>query len=205
MNSKFSEYTDEDHKMHNGQTVISVLSYLGNAATSDRICDEISYLSSQTKETVEPEVKRILRRGISNGFLVKFGKHYLLSSENTTVEVDSKRKSYETIGKRNKRQRSMKSVNNISDRSDGNYLRVTKNLSLKQDETDDDEKNKQLVLLNPKEVVNGIIKDLYKLVNPAEETSDEQDEQDNVIDLEAILSKNLNTLSKPLDDLMAME
>lgn len=203
MNS-FNEYTDDEHKMYNGQTVMSVLSNLGNAATSERICDEIGFLSRQAKEVVEPEVKRILRRGIANGFLVKFGRNYLLAGEHTTIEVDSKRKSYRNIGKRNKHQRSMKSVD--TDRfDDGNYLRITRNITLKPDESDSDEKNNQLVVLNPQEVVNGIINDLYNLVSPSEQTSDQQDEQEDIIDLEAILSKNLNTLSKPADDLFPME
>lgn len=201
MNSKFNEYTDDEHRMYNGQTVMSVLSNLGNAATSERICDEISYLSNQSNNVVEPEVKRILRRGISNGFLVKFGKNYLLSGEHTAVEVDSKRKSYKQIGKRDKRKKNVKS---FTYRQGADDLRVTRKLSLRQEETDGRDRNNQLVMLNPKEVVNGIINDLYTMVNRDEGTSDEQ-EEDGVIDLEAILSKNLKTLSQPVEDIMGVE
>ncbi len=200
MDPKLSKYSEQENQMHNGQMVMGVLSNLGDAATADKICDEIVYMSQQPKEVIEPEVKRILRRGITNGFLVKFGKNYLLAGEGDSVEVDSKRQSYQRIGKRNKRKRNIKSVEQITDEEDDNYRRISKNVELKL--TNTDSTDQQLVLLNPKEVVNGIITDLYNLVNPSEEqTSDDQDE-DNVIDLEAILSKNLTSLSKPFDEVM---
>lgn len=194
MNPKLNQYTDEESIKYNGQTVSSVLTHLGDAATAEKICEEIAYLSKQSIAVVEPEVKRILRRGISNGFLVKFGKNYLLSGAGSP-EVDSKRKSYMNIGGRvNQRKSNVKSVEKITEIDDPfEYESVNRNISLKLDQTDGD----QFVLLKPREAVNAIIHDLYKMVQTSDETSDDDVE---IIDLEAVISRNLNAVSKPYNN-----
>lgn len=199
MNSKLNEYSDEENRKNNGKTVMSVLSHLGDAATADKICDEIVDLIHKPKEFVEPEVKRILRRGVSQGFLVKFGKNYLLSGrEDITEEVDSKRKTYKNIGKRVKpRNRNIKSMEKRSDLAEHGVEEQQcfhKQIALRLDEIDGPNQNNHLVMVNPREVVNAIINDLYKSVQTSEENSDEQT---HVIDFEAIISRNLNNLSKP--------
>lgn len=196
MDSKFNEYSEEENRMNNGHIVMSVLANLGDAASAEKICDEIVYMSDQPREIIEPEVKRILRRGISNGFLVKFGKNYLLSGEYKAVEVDSKRNKYKDIGKRNKRKSNIKSFERIDNYDEDNFVAMSKNVSLRLNDADSTISDDQLLLLNPRKVVNGVISDLFKLVNPSEETAEDED---NVVDLEAILSKNLNSFAEPFD------
>lgn len=195
MSTKSTDYSEEENRMYNGQTIMSVLSNFGNAATADRICDEIVHISDQPRKVIEPEVKRILRRGITNGFLVKFGKNYLLSGDEKPVEVDSKRDSYKNIGKRNKRKKNIKSAESFSDGDDTeDFLRISRKASLKLTETDRANLSNDLVLLNPAEVIKGVINDLFNMVKPDDGHSDDQQ---NVIDLESVLSKNLKSLSKP--------
>lgn len=201
MASKLNKYSEEESRKYNGQTVMSVLAHLGAAATAEKICDEIVYMIEQPKEVVEPEVRRILRRGITNGFLVKFGKNYLLSGEGNAI--DSKRKTYKKIGSRvRKSTRNIKSVEKKTEQEEDSsipeeYLSVHKNIALKFDQTDgSDVSSTQMVLLNPKKAVNAIINDLYKLVSSDETAENEP----NIIDLEAIISKNLNSLSKPYNE-----
>lgn len=197
MNPKFIEYSEEESIKYNGQAVMSVLTHLGDAATADKICDEIVYMSNQPKDVVEPEVKRILRRGVNNGFLVKFGKNYLLSGAgSSSVEVDSKRKTYKNVNARvNQKKRNIKTVGKSTDHEQDDYS--VRNISLKLDQTDSVDNNNQFVLLKPKEAVNAIINDLYKMVQTPEETSEDEYQ---VIDLEAIISRNLNGVSKPYND-----
>lgn len=198
MASKLSEYSEEESRKLNGQTVMAVLSHLGDAGTADKICNQIAGMVNERKDVVEPEVKRILRRGVSNGFLVKFGKNYLLSGKDDTVEVDSKRRAYKQIGKREAtRKRNIKSFERGSHQEPEEFLSVSRKISLKQDETDSADKDNELVMLNPKEVVNAIMSDFVKSVQHSEQTSDEQEQ---VIDVEDIISRNLNSLSKPCND-----
>lgn len=198
MNSKFIEYSEEESIKYNGQAVMSVLTHLGDAATADKICDEIVHMSNQPKDVVEPEVKRILRRGVNNGFLVKFGKNYLLSGAgSSSVEVDSKRKTYKNINARvSQRKRNIKTVGKSTEHEQDDDIGV-RNISLKLDQNDSVDNNNQFVLLKPKEAVNAIINDLYKMVQTPEDTSEDEYQ---VIDLEAIISRNLNGVSKPYND-----
>lgn len=202
MATKLDKYSEEESRKYNGQTVMAVLAHLGDAATADKICEEIVYAIDQPKDVVEPEVRRILRRGVTNGFLVKFGKNYLLSGDGNTIDVDSKRKAYKNIGSRVKKiNRNIKSVERRTEEDPDlnlpqEYLSVHKQIALKFDQTDGADVSSRLVLLNPQTAVNAIINDLYQLVSSDETAEDET----NVIDLEAIISKNLNSVSKPYNE-----
>lgn len=193
MDPKFIEYSEGQCRKNNGQTVLSVLARLGDVATAEKICDEIVSMNNQPKEIVEPEVKRILRRGIINGFLVKFGKNYLLSGQNNTIE--SRRTNYKDIGKRTSQRKS--NIKSVGESIDCEFEIATGNIALKSEQIDSAEENAKLVLLNPKEVASAITHDLYNLVQTPSECTEEEYQ---VIDLEAIIFKNLNNLAKPRDD-----
>lgn len=133
MEPNLHEYSQEECKRYNGQTVMSILTSLGDAATANQICNVIAHKVNLSKEDIETEVKRVLRRGISHGFLVKFGKNYLVSGKDNSFEIENKRKT----GRSNVGQNDC-----ISHR----------NVELKLEQTDNVDNN-QFIVLNPNEAV----------------------------------------------------
>lgn len=75
--------------MFNGQSLLSALASLGNNATATELTKYIANLICLPKELIRPEVNRILRAGINNGFLVKNGINYLLAGQNELHQVDA--------------------------------------------------------------------------------------------------------------------
>lgn len=185
--------SEKDCRMYNGLTVMTILTKLGQAATAEKICDEIVHMTDQPKDVVEPEVRSILRRGITNGFLVRFGKNYLLSGQNDVVQVDSKRKSYRNIGKRStQRKRNVKSIQSRTDPLDDDIFTIHGNISLSLEQTDSADKNDDYVIVRTAEAVNAILDDVHKEIQTPEPTSEEQY---HFVDLGGIITKNLMNLS----------
>lgn len=86
------EFTPQQHKKFNGQSVMLALETMGGSASVDDLTRHIGILIDQTEDLVKPEVKKVLRRGITNGFLQRRGKNYFLYNQNNAFEVDSKPK-----------------------------------------------------------------------------------------------------------------
>lgn len=181
--------SEKDSRIYNGLTVMTILTKLGNAATAENISEEISRITDQPMDVIEPEVKSILRRGISNGFLVKFGKNYLLSGQDQVVQVDSKRKSYENIGKRvTRRKKNVKSIQSRTGSTDEDSFSIHQNVALKLEQTDSADKDEDVVIVRPTQAVYAILDDLQREIQSPEPTSDEQY---HFIDLGGIITRNL--------------
>lgn len=86
------EFTPQQHKKFNGQSVMLALESMGGSATVDDLTKHIGVLIEQSDDLVKPEVKKVLRRGITNGFLQRRGKNYFLFNQSNAYEVDSKPK-----------------------------------------------------------------------------------------------------------------
>lgn len=181
--------SEKDCRMFNGQTVMSILHTLGDVATVKNICDEIAQSTNQPNEVIEPEVKSILRRGVSHGFLVKFGQNYLLSGQDKVVEVDSRRKAYKNVGRGvTRRTRNVKSVRSKTGPVKNNdYLRHG-NVALMLEQTDCSAKNSNYVIVRPNETVNAILDDLQEEIRNPEKISKEEL---HFIDLGGIITRNL--------------
>lgn len=177
--------SDEDNRRFNGQTVTSILATLGHSATAENICNEIAHMTDQPMEIIEPEVKSILQRGISHGFLVRFGKHYLLSGQDEGMEVDSESKSYKNVGRRAIKRKATDSIN------DDRY-RFYGNIALNLEQTDGASKNNHYVAVRLNEAVNAILDDLQEEIQTPEYSSEEET---HFIDLGGIITRNLKKLS----------
>lgn len=61
-----------------GQRVMTALKHLKYNATIGDLCSHIASTNKKSCELIIPDVKRVLNRGIRNGFLIRSAKHYLL-------------------------------------------------------------------------------------------------------------------------------
>lgn len=190
MEQNLNEFTDEQYKKFNGQCVMSVLNSMGDVASADQICDRISCLMHQPKELIKTEVKSVLRRGVTNGFLVRFGKNYLLSGQDDVDEIDNDRKSGKNTRSGVSRQSGIRHKRKTS-RGRGGCIDVPKNITLNCEHTDSNKKTNQLVVINPQLAVRAILEELN------EEISVSPRDDNSSIDLGAIITKHLNTLSEP--------
>lgn len=94
MNSQ--EFTPQQYRKFNGQSIMLALESLGGSATADTLAEHIATMIDQPQDIVKAEVSIVLRRGISNGFFQRRGKEYFLFSESSLYDVDGgkrKRKS----------------------------------------------------------------------------------------------------------------
>lgn len=73
--------------MNCGKLMASTLQSMGKG-TADDIIEEISYVTGQSEEMVEPDVKQILRSAVREGFLTKEGNMYLFPKH--AYEVDAR-------------------------------------------------------------------------------------------------------------------
>lgn len=85
--------SDEDEMQEirrlNGQTVISALESMKNNATEREVSNYIIHQTGQPNNLVIEEVKRVLHKGISNGFIVKIGNNYTVPSLEDIYHMDT--------------------------------------------------------------------------------------------------------------------
>lgn len=86
------EFTPQQYRNFNGQSIMLALETMGGSATADDLAQHIGVLIEQPQQLVKPEVMQVLRRGISNGFFQRKGRHYFLVHQDIAYQVDSKRK-----------------------------------------------------------------------------------------------------------------
>lgn len=75
-------YTPEQRRMDCGKLVAKAIQSMGGEGTADILLDQISLWIDQPEELIEPELKRVLRQAIREGFLIKEGKTYLFPGSN---------------------------------------------------------------------------------------------------------------------------
>lgn len=75
--------------LKNGESVFEALLRLGGKATFSELVKRIANSVSQPEDTVQSEVKQVLRAAVLNGYLVRHGKNYLLSRSCRTMYTDS--------------------------------------------------------------------------------------------------------------------
>lgn len=85
------EFTPQQYKKYNGQSIMLALENMGGSATADDLAEHIGVSIDQPQDIVKAEVRQVLRRGISNGFFHRRGKKYFLFN-GETYETDSRRK-----------------------------------------------------------------------------------------------------------------
>ncbi len=113
MASNSDEYTPQQYRKYNGQSVFKALSAIGNEASADELANFISQDIGKSEDAILPEVKQVLRRGISNGFLVRSGQFYSFISDDQVMQVDSASKR-----RRTRRGTSSKKTNEVEDVSE---------------------------------------------------------------------------------------
>lgn len=89
MASNSNEYTPQQYRKYNGQTVFKALSAMGNVATAEELADFISQDIGLREDTILSEIKLVLRRGITNGFLERKGNIYSAIRGDVNMEMDS--------------------------------------------------------------------------------------------------------------------
>lgn len=91
------EFTRQQYRKFNGQSIMLALSTMGGLATADELAEHIGSSIDQPSHIVKPEVSQVLRRGISNGFFQRRGKKYCLYNEGSTYQVDSRKRKLNLI------------------------------------------------------------------------------------------------------------
>lgn len=86
------EFTPQQYRKFNGQSIMLALQNMGGSATADDLAEHIGALIDLPQHIVKPEVSQVLRRGVSNGFFQRQGKKYFLFNEASSYQVDSSRK-----------------------------------------------------------------------------------------------------------------
>lgn len=89
MASNSNYFTPQQYRKYNGQSVFRALSAMGNEASADELADFISEDIGARQEVILPEVKSVLQRGISNGFLKRNRKLYSFITDEHIMEVDA--------------------------------------------------------------------------------------------------------------------
>lgn len=92
MASNSDQYTPQQYRKYNGQSVFKALTAIGNEASADEVANFISQDIGEREEIILPEVKQVLRRGITNGFLVRNGKFYSFVGDDVNMQTDSARR-----------------------------------------------------------------------------------------------------------------
>lgn len=88
MQSNSNDYTPQQYRKYNGQSVLKALRSIGKDATADELANYISQDINEEEDTILPEIKNVLRRGITSGFLQRHGIHYSLVGEEDNIQVD---------------------------------------------------------------------------------------------------------------------
>lgn len=88
----FHFYSSEQRRMDNGEVVTKALNFMNGRGSLTKILKHIPYNQSQTKESVESQLKQVLRRGIESGFLIRRGKTYHFTAQPQQFQIDSDQK-----------------------------------------------------------------------------------------------------------------
>lgn len=84
-----NQFTPQQYIRYNGQSVSKSLNAIGNEASADELANFISQDIGQKAEEILHEVKKVLRRGVANGFLERNGEYYSFIGNAPEVHVDS--------------------------------------------------------------------------------------------------------------------
>lgn len=105
-------YSPEQHQRKCGQIVSSTLQSIGGKGTTYDILDEISSVFGQPEESIEPELRRTLRRAVREGFLTKEGNTYLFPTYEYEYEVDARgsKRGSSSVGNRSRTDRERKAI-----------------------------------------------------------------------------------------------
>lgn len=94
MTSNSNEYTPQQYKKYNGHSVFKALNAIGNEASADELASFISKDIGKRQEAILPEVKQVLRRAISNGFLLRKGKLYSFIGDDMHIDSAQRRRTH---------------------------------------------------------------------------------------------------------------
>lgn len=92
MASNSEEYTSQQYRKYNGQTVFKALSAMGNEGSAEDLATFISEDIGMDQGEILPEIKQVLRRGVSNGFLERKGHSYRFYHEEIQTDSGRRRK-----------------------------------------------------------------------------------------------------------------
>jgi len=88
MASHSNQVEEQKIRMLNGQCMMKALT-MNNEMTENELCNHFITLTCQPDELIVREVKQLLQNALSDGFIVKNGKHYSLPSLKNYCFVDS--------------------------------------------------------------------------------------------------------------------
>lgn len=100
---KAQQYLKRDKK-YSGHIIMSTLESLGNVATAKAVTKYIAGLVCRPKDIIQSEVRRTLHRGVRSGFIRRRGKHYFLSNQDNSHQIDG------CYGNKSKKQEPTKDV-----------------------------------------------------------------------------------------------
>lgn len=156
------DYTPQQYKKYNGQSVFKALSAIGSEASADELAHFISLDIGENEEIILPEVKQVLRRGVSNGFLVRKGQYYSFVGEEFIMQSDSAPRHRKRPSKRYTHQRATETY---TDESEG--------VEMEEKEEDVEETH-----AHSSKVVRRAPVKLYESYRPPESDSEDDDDSD---------------------------
>lgn len=81
MSKKLNEFTPQQYKKYNGQSIMLAFKSMDNKATLDDLSKYIARSIEKPEENIRNEIINVLNRGIDDGFLLKRGQYYLLAGK----------------------------------------------------------------------------------------------------------------------------
>lgn len=163
MSSKSDDYTPQQYKKYNGQSVFKALSAIGTEASADELANFISQDIGESETIILPEIKQVLRRGILNGFLVRNGIYYSFIGDELVMQVDSA-----------KRQRKRSSSRRAPKRAVQKYHEESEEEEVEEEEEENEGEQEEEMQADSSKGGRSPVK-LYEIYNPAE--SDSEDEE----------------------------
>lgn len=174
MASNSGDFTPQQYRKYNGQSVFKALSAIGTEASADELANFISEDIGANKRVILPEIRNVLRRGITNGFLQRNGEYYSFITDDYEMQVDS-------VPSR----RRQRSVRETPKRKSSSNVEREENVSEdeelgEEEETDEDENvydNREEMDTDSSAMPHPPKVKLYERYSPPDNTDDEENEE----------------------------
>lgn len=88
-----SDYTMQQYRKFNGQTVMKALQLMDYRATTNKLAKHFAASINESEEDIKDAVKRVLSNAVANGFLVTRGKSYQLPGALYAYQADGRKAS----------------------------------------------------------------------------------------------------------------
>lgn len=83
-------FNTNQQRLKHGESVFDALLHLGGKATFSELVKRIAESVKKPENDVESDVKHVLRAAVMNGYLIRHGRHYLVSRSCRTMCTDSR-------------------------------------------------------------------------------------------------------------------